>query len=1084
MPTIVKYTLKQTVFINILFVILIIAGVFSLLTNPTENMPVVEFGRVLIQTVYYGASADDVEQLVTRKIEDAIENMESIEYVQSHSYRNFSVIGVKFIDDSDYQYLFDELRFHVLNIKDELPDGVEDPHFMKMDTSSVMPVIIANISGEVPLLSLQRYADELRAQLINIADIKEVKIEGDPTKEFHLSLDPEKMRRNGVTFMQVVHAVETAGVKIPTGRFRTGNTSLMLDAGQRLQSQDDVLQVIVRRDGDGTYLRVRDLVTSARLHYRDPTRIPSVNGVRSIRLVITKELNGDAIAISKEIKEKANQFARVHAAEGIQIVYSNDSAIEIEDSVNILGGNLIIGLVLVTFILWITLGFRNAMLAAIGIPFSFLCSLIIMQISGVTINNISIFSFVLVTGIIVDDAVIIVENTFRHMSMGKSRRQSVIDGTSEVMLPVISSAITTMLAFLPMLIMTGSTGDFFAIVPKTVSFALVASLLEALFILPIHIFDWGPKYAGQFTESEKEDIPFAHLENGIFAPIWRFYQRLITLILDHKVISIMIINILFFSSLAILLLSMLGIVPLIPVKFFPGNYFRYHVTVDTSPQTSLERTDDIVRDISRHIMSLGYEQAHSAAGYSGFFEDKDYVQHNGPNYGQIIVTLPEKKDRNFPNNPKNDPMQHLSYMRENIETYVSQNYAHDMAAPKVQIFEESDGPPSGKPVNIRLQATTIEEASAASEHLLEYMHENKNFADLVDLADNRPILYRTVKFRPRQEAVYEYNLTATQITALLAGALNGRFAGTFRTADEEVDLLVRIARADDDVGGTQSSLKEPMDVMAVPVIEDSAAPVYLRDLATASYVLEPNLRNRYKGKPAITLTADIKPGSKLSAAQVQKEVQTYFYKHPEKFSGVTLSFGGEFETTNKSYASLGIAFCIAILGIYLVLATQFRDYLQPLIILTAVPYAIIGVSYGAFLTQTVFTIGSFIAAVGLSGVAVNNTILLIDFMNKRLRMGKDVREAIIESCAARIRPVLITTITTILGLLPMAIGIPSKSISWAPMASTFVTGLCSATILALLVTPANFELLYQMRTRSRRRRIKVLRQKNGNRFRG
>ncbi len=1082
MPTIVKYTLKQTVFINILFVILIIAGVFSLLTNPTENMPVVEFGRVLIQTVYYGASADDVEQLVTRKIEDAIENMESIEYVQSHSYRNVSVIGVKFIDDSDYQYLYDELRFHVLNIKDELPDGVEDPIFKKMDTSSVMPVIIANLSGDLPLLSLQRYADELRALLVNIPNIKEVKIEGDPVKEFHLSLDPEKMRRYGVTFMQVVHAVETAGVKIPTGRFRTGNTSFMLDAGQRLQSQDDVLQVIVRRDGDGTYLRVRDLVTSARLHYRDPTRIPSVNGRRSIRLVVNKELTGDAITISRQVKEKADQFAQMHAAEGIGIVFSNDSSLEINDSVKILGGNLIIGLVLVTLILWLTLGFRNSMLAAIGIPFSFLCSLVIMQISGVTINNISIFSFVLVTGIIVDDAVIILENTFRHMTMGKSRRQSIIDGTSEVMLPVISSAITTMLAFLPMLIMTGSTGDFFAIVPKTVSFALVASLLEALFILPIHIFDWGPKYASPAPESENQDAPFAHLESGIFALIWRIYRKLITLILNHKVMSILAINILFFSSLALLLLSMLGVVPFIPIKFFPGNYFRYHVTIETSPQTSLERTDAIVRDVSGHIMSLGNQQAHSAAGYAGFFEDKDYLHHNGPNYGQIIVTLPEKKDRDFPDNPKNDPMQHLIYMRNNIETYVSKNFAHDTAAPKINIFEESDGPPSGKPVNIRLQAVTIEEALTASEHLLKHIRENEKFTDLVDLADNRPILYQTLKFKPRQEAVYEYNLTATQITALLAGALNGRFAGTFRTADEEVDLLVRIARADDVVGGNQSSLKDPLDVMAVPVIEDSAAPVYLRDLATATYVLEPNLRNRYKGKPAITITADIKPGSKLSAAQVQKEVQTYFYRQPETISGVTLSFGGEFETTSKSYSSLGIAFCIAILGIYMVLATQFRDYLQPLIILTAVPFAVIGVSYGAFLTQTVFTIGSFIATVGLSGVAVNNTILLIDFMNKRVRMGKEVREAIIESCAARIRPVLITTVTTILGLLPMAIGIPSKSISWAPMASTFVTGLSSATILALLITPANFELLYQIRARKRRRRFKMLRQKNGTRF--
>jgi HAE1 family hydrophobic/amphiphilic exporter-1 len=238
------------------------------------------------------------------------------------------------------------------------------------------------------------------------------------------------------------------------------------------------------------------------------------------------------------------------------------------------------------------------------------------------------------------------------------------------------------------------------------------------------------------------------------------------------------------------------------------------------------------------------------------------------------------------------------------------------------------------------------------------------------------------------------------------------------------------------------------------------------------------MRTRYNGKPTITISSDIRPGSKLSSAQTRQKVQEYFKKNAHDFPEVTVSFGGEFESTNKSYASLGIAFLIAVLGIYMVLASQFRDYFQPLIILTAVPFAVIGVAFGAFFTRTVFTIGSFIATVGLSGVAVNNTILMIDFMNKRLRAGKDLRTAVMESCAARMRPVLITTVTTILGLLPMAVGIPSKSISWAPMANAFVTGLSSATILALLITPANYELLHQMRTGIRRRRFRSLRKKN------
>lgn len=1074
MQTVVKYTLKQTVFLNVLFVLLLVAGAFSILTTPVENMPMVDMGRVFIRTVYYGASADDVEQLVTIKVEEAIESLENVEFIQSSSYRDFSLVIVKFIDDTDYEALYDELRFRVLNIKDELPVGADEPTFFYVDTNIWIPVVAVNISGELPQRSLERYADELRTVLINVPDVRDVDVLGEYEHEFHVSLDPERLRRSGLTFTEVVSAVQSANTKIPTGRFRHGDAAFMLDAGQRLKTQTQVMDTVVRRDGDGNFIRVGDLVTTARQHYRDPRNMISVNGHRGLRLVVTKEDSGNSLTISQTVIAAAKQFQAEHAAAGIRLAFTNDSTIEINDSVKTLGGNLLLGMTLVTVLLWLTLGFRNAMLTAVGIPFSFLCAIIIMKLSGVTINTISLFSFVLVTGIIVDDAVIIVENTFRHMQMGKTKRQAIVDGTSEVMLPIISSALTTTLAFLPMLIMTGMLGDFFAIIPKTVTYALIASLIEALFILPVHIMDWGPKPAVDKNARGEED-PFAHLQTGLFGVLWKVYRRIVLWLLDHKAMAFSGITVLFGCAMAILLLSMSGLVPLIEVKFFPGNYFRYHVTVQNTSETAIERSDAIVRDISRFIMDQGPGQAQSAAGDAGFFEDKDFVRHRGPNYGQIVVTLPKTKERAFPENPTNDPVPYLGYIRQRVKAYVADRYKDDPARPQISVFEENDGPPTGKPVNIRVSAPTMEEAVDASHRLMTHMRQATALADLIEIADNRPQRYKTVRFSPRQEAVYEYNLAAGKITALVAGALNGMYAGPFRTLDEEIDLLVRIARADDTANPGRAGLATPMDVMAIPVVEDSAAPVYVRDLVTAEYVLEPNRRTRYQGKPTITITADLRPGTKLSAVAALLNIEDFFDRNPQHFPGVSLSYGGEFESTAKSYTSLSIAFIIAIMGIYMVLSSQFRDYLQPLIILTAVPFALIGVSFGLFFTRTIFTIGSFIATVGLAGVAVNNTLLLIDFMNKRVRRGKALRQAILEACAARMRPVLITTVTTIIGLMPMAIGIPSKSISWSPMAIAFVTGLSSATILALLLTPANYELLGQIRSRLRRKKIKSLR---------
>ena len=1070
MKPVIGYTIRQKVFINVVFVILVVAGAFAAFTTPLENMPTVDMGQVFIRTVFFGASAEDVETLVTTEIEDALDGLENVEYIQSESYRNFSNVHVKFIDDSDYEALYDDLRFRVLNVRAELPTEVDEPVFTYVDTDVWLPVVVVNITGDIPQRSLELYAEQLRTRLIAIPQVRDAEIEGDFEQEFHVSLDPERLRGFGITFDQAANAIASANTKIPTGRFRQGEAEFMLDAGARMQRQRQVLDVVVRKDGDGNFVRVADLVATARMSHRDPILIPSVNGDNTVRLRVTKEVTANAVNISEAVKAAARQFGAENAEDGIRVVFTNDSTIEINDALSTLGGNLALGMLLILVVLWLGLGLGNALITSVGIPFSFLCAILMMKLTGVSLNTISLFAFVLVTGIMVDDAVIIMENIFRHRQMGKKRQQAVVDGTAEVMIPVISSAMTTILAFVPMLIMTGSTGEFFSYIPKTVTYALAASLIEALFILPIHILDWSPKRTDSGGEVIDENIdPFVHLRSGLFAPLWRVYQGLVVNILGHKLFTFSVMSVLLTAALAILVLSITGIAPLIKVKFFPGNYFRYHVTVAMPAGTAIEKTDAVVRDLSRFIMAQGSGQAHSASGSAGFYEDEDYTRHNGGNYGQIVVTLPEKGVRDFPQNPGNDPMRHLAYVRSAVSAYVAEHYGRSAFAPKVRVFEESDGPPTGKAVNIRVTAPTLEGAVAASDRLLGAMGEMPELNALIALGDDRPETHRTAVFAPKSEKVFEYGLRPGGVTALVAGALSGRYAGKFRSEDEEVDLLVRIARVGDPGNFASVGLSAPADIVQVPVVEDSTAPVRVGDLVEVAYREELNVRHRYKGKPTITITADIEEGSKLSPARVQVLVSRYFAQNQDRFQGVSLSYGGEFESTSKSYTSLTFAFFIALLLIYLVLATQFKDYLQPLLIITAVPFALIGVVIGLFVTRTTFTVGSFMAIVGLTGLVVNDSLLLIDFMNVRMRMGKPMREAVIEACGARMRPVVITTITTMLGLLPMAIGIPSRSISWAPMATAFVAGLSSATLLTLLITPANYELIENFKAAIKKR---------------
>ncbi|KJR42742.1 acriflavin resistance protein [Candidatus Magnetoovum chiemensis] len=337
--------------------------------------------------------------------------------------------------------------------------------------------------------------------------------------------------------------------------------------------------------------------------------------------------------------------------------------------------------------------------------------------------------------------------------------------------------------------------------------------------------------------------------------------------------------------------------------------------------------------------------------------------------------------------------------------------------------------------------------------MLEYLKKDTAFKDLVNLDDNRADNQTVVRHTVDQKKALVYGLGTRMATGLIAGTLNGMSGGNFRVDGEEIPILVRLARAEDN---SNNGIVNPADILEVPIIEHSSTPIYIGDIAAANYVQEPDIRNRYNGKPTLTITADIKEGSKLSAGRVTVLASAYFEKIAPMYPGVTLNFGGEFESTSRAYKSLMFAFLIAVMAIYLVLSSQFNDYLQPLIILSAIPFAFIGVVFGMFFTRSVFTIGSFLAVVGLAGVAVNDAIVLIDFMNQERKRGLSMREAVISSCKARMRPVLLTTITTILGMLPMVIGIPQKSAAWAPMATAFVTGLFSATTLILLFIPVEY----------------------------
>lgn len=1047
MKSVVRFALKQTVFFNLVFVLLMVVGAFALMNLPVERYPLINFGKVVISTYFPGASAEDVETLVTHKIEEALEDLEDVEFIRSTSYRERSSILVKFVDDTDYESLYDELRFNILSIVNELPEDIDPPQFVDIKTSDWLPVVAVNLAGDRSNRALTLMAEEMKIPLAQIPGVQEVELRGEYEREFHVYLDPQRMMRVGVTFEDVVKALSEANVSIPAGTYDDGQAQFVVKVDEKFRNRTDVVDTIVRRDVDGSFVRLEDVISRAELSYRDPFVITSVNGRSSVSLHIIKTEAGNALDIKKQVMEVVDGFEPQLEEEGVDLVLTQDSTVYIKDAMSTLGWNLLVGVFLVCGIIWYFMGVRNAGLTTIGIPFAFLVTMVFMYFTGNSLNEITLFSFVLVSGIIVDDAIVVVENIYRHVQEGWPILKAIVNGTSEVFLPVISATTTTVAAFLPMLIMTGTTGEFFAQIPIAISFAILASLIECLLILPIHYFMHGPRKDAAVPDEEKDNLVIA------------FCRKLTEVVtgftLKRRFISLFIVIVLFLASITVLGISVAGVAPLIRIKFFPDDYNLYYIIAEAPSSTPVRRVAKKLDDISRFVMADGPGMAESASAEAGYFINEDYEMVYGENYGYVVVTMPAKGIQDF-GEAGNDPLLHLENMRHRIkEEFEKDGW-------RMRLRAEKGGPPTGKDITVRVLGQIPEYVYGLSDAVMELLRTDQRFAPyLTELSTDQAQPARVFELNVIEERAAEYDVSPQRVARLAASVLDGSYVGEYRLADEDVDLKLRFS---------PEYLQTPQKALSIPLIEHPSGPVRLGDLCRVETYTDPAYLIRYDGERAVTISANLVPNAPTSTPAVVKQIRDAYAGMKDRYPGAQITFGGDFESTQRSYTSLAYAFVIAVLLIYLILATQFRSYLQPAIILSAVVFSLIGVVVGKLLTQSYFTVNSFIAMVGVTGVVVNDSLVLVNFMNVLREQGASRAEAIREGIHVRLRPILLTTLTTSLGLLPMAIGFPQYSLVWGSMASTFVTGLFTATALTLFIVPVEWDLIEGLKERVQRRR--------------
>ncbi len=586
--SIAEFSVKKPVLVNLLMIGLFIAGGISLFQLPTELNPEINFNWVFITVIYPGAAPHDTESLIVDPIEAEVKDIDDIEEIQSNAGEGFGFIMVKFKDMSDAEF-----REHFLDLKAEidkvkLPDEAEDPLIEAFDSGDFLPVITINMSYSIPDNNAQKIADELEEDLTDLTGVAKVQVSGLAEREIWIEVDPVRMNALGVTFDEIVMALKVRNLNVPGGNITFGKTEYLIRSLGEYQSLSEIGQTIVRTSGGNEFIKIKD-VAEVKDRRKEMVILSRLNGERSITFSISKQSDVNSIDVIDRIKALVDEYQR-ESPDGIEISYSNDNSTMITRSINVLRNNALTGMILIVLVLYFFLGKANAGLALLGIPISFFITFILMNMLGYSLNGTTLFALVMVLGIIVDDAIIVIENCHRYRMMGFNSFESAIQGTREVVAPILSSIGTNIAAFLPLILLPGIMGKFMRIIPIVFSLALVASLFEAFFLLPSHYADWTIK-SKIYKKGEK---PF-------YKNLRRHYSHLLIRILRFRYVVL--------GAMIIIFLGSFMIIPLVGVELFGEEDFdQFRVLIRLPEGSSLDETDRVIKKFEAVARELPQSQ--------------------------------------------------------------------------------------------------------------------------------------------------------------------------------------------------------------------------------------------------------------------------------------------------------------------------------------------------------------------------------------------------------------------------------------------------------------------------------------------
>ncbi len=1020
-------SIKRPVFATMMMLALVTLGLFSYNRLATEQWPDVNFPFVLVQVIYPGASPETIERDVTRKIEEAVNPITGVRSLTSSSVEGLGWIFIEFELNTDAMDDQQDVRSKVDQIRSELPEDIEEPLVLRFDPQEMPIVSLALRSETRTLRELTTLADEtLRREFEGIDGVGQVDLIGAESRAILVEVDPERMAGRALPMAQLMAAVGAENLEVPAGRLELGPGERLVRVAGRITDPADFEKLVLDVRG-GVPIRLGD-VAAVRDGAEEARSAAMVDGIPAIGLDLRKVSGANTVQVADKIIEKAGAMRTILPPD-VELQVVRDDSVWIRHSIEDVRTTIILGAILTILVVFTFLNsWRSTVITGLTLPVSIISAFLAIYAFGFTLNMMTLMGLSLAVGILIDDAIVVRENIVRHVGMGKDHHRAAREGTSEIGLAVLATTFATLCVFIPVGFMSGIVGQFFREFGITVACAVAVSLFVSFTLDPMLSSVWYDPVAEGRAARGPVGKMLERFNNG-FIGLGKRYRRIIGWALSHRIRTLVIAGVSFVAALALF--------PLIGGGFFPtADEEQLAVLVKTPVGSTLDYTRDRVLEVStllhRHPeVMLTYETV--GGGFGGQV-----------NEAEIYVKLTPKGKRDL--------------SQEEFGRLLRREVGN---LPGITCSIVSSGGFGGsqKPLEFYVRGEQLDELKRVSNDVLELVRRTPGAIEAESsLEEERP----EVRIEVRRELANELGIGVGAISSVLRAALAGQTVSQWEDpGGEQHDVIVRLPR--DERASTDQLAALPLAVGAIDPRTGAPRIVRLGHVADISYSSSPQsidrrdmkrvatIQSNFDGRTMTEVTGDISKGLRQIAMP----------------PGYSVTVGGESEMFTESVKTILESLMLAVIFIYLVLASQFGSFTQPLAIMFSLPFSMVGVLIALLLTRTTFNLMSLIGLILLSGLVTKNAILLIEFANQRRERGQDRASALIDAGEIRLRPIVMTTLAMIFGMLPLALALGAGAEFRAPMARAVIGGLITSSLLTLVVVPVIYSLLDDLSSRVR-----------------